>query len=71
MPNINNTKSSCIYKTNSNYIRLSGDINGEENNKNKIEILPLRDNNIKILFAAGDICKANNNTRYKVEIELR
>ena len=69
--NINNTKSSCIYKTNSNYIRLSGDINGEENNKNKIEILPLRDNNIKILFAAGDICKANNNTRYKVEIELR
>ena len=42
------------------------DINGENNNKNKIVV---NDTSIKIYLAAGDICKGKE--RYKVELSIR
>ena len=71
--NINNTiKSSVIYTGEKGIIRLSGDIHGEQNNKNKII---LEDSNnesnkkIKIYLAYGDKIE-NKDSRYKVNIEL-
>ena len=71
--NINDTKSSCIYKNNSTIIRLAGDINGENNNKNKIKVIQpsldfIYESELKIYLAEGDICK--NGKRYKVQIDL-
>ena len=64
--NFDNIKSSCILKNGTEIIRLSGDINGEENNKNKFVINGTKI--IKMYLAAGDICK--DKKRYKVEIEI-
>jgi hypothetical protein len=61
--NIGNLKSSCILKNGIYIIRLAGDINGENNNKNKFEIYG---SSIKIYLAAGDIC--NNQEKYKVDL---
>jgi hypothetical protein len=63
--NIDNIKSSCILKNGTNIIRLAGDINGENNNKNKFEIYR---GSIKIYLAAGDIC--NNQEKYKVDLTI-
>ena len=64
--NIGNIKSSCILKNGTNTIRLAGDINGENNNKNKFEI---KVGTIFIYLAAGDFC--NDQERYKVDIIIR
>ena len=63
--NIDNIKSSCILKNGIYIIRLAGDINGENNNKNKFEIY---DGSIKIYLAAGDIC--NDQEKYKVDLTI-
>lgn len=70
--NIGETNSSCIYKNDSSYIRLAGDINGEENNKNKIEVKhsdDLSQRQVTYYLAAGDKCKFQD-TNYKVTIQL-
>ena len=64
--NIDNYDSSCIYQKDNETIKLSGKIQGEEKNKNKIEIIS---NGLKILLAYGDKYKDTNN-RYQVNIEL-
>lgn len=70
--NIDETKSSCIYKNDSSYIRLAGDIKGEENNNNKIEIKhsdELLERKVIYYLAAGEKCKCQD-TNYKVTIQL-
>ena len=65
--NIDNYKSSCIYKIGNTAKRLSGDIKGEKDNKNKIELVG--NNTLKILLALGE--QNNKNQNYKVTIELQ
>ena len=66
--NIDDYKSSCLYKSQNNQkIKLSGDIKGEENNKNKIELV--ENNTLKIYLASGD--SNSQGEKYKVAIELQ
>lgn len=64
--NIDGYKSSCIYKNGDITNNLAGDIKGEENNKNKIEVT---NEIVKIYLAAGN--KFKNDQRYKVNIEIK
>ena len=64
--NIDGYKSSCIYKNGDITNNLAGDIKGEENNKNKIEVT---NEIVKIYLAAGN--KFKNIQRYKVNIEIK
>lgn len=66
--NFEDYKSSCLYKSQNNQkIKLSGDIKGEENNKNKIELV--ENNTLKIYLASGD--SNSQGEKYKVAIELQ
>ena len=64
--NIDNYDSTCIYKTENKEIKLSGDIKGEDGNKNKVE----KDSNGLILYlSSGEKNKQNQN--YKVNVKLQ
>ena len=62
--NIENKASSCVYNKET---RLSGNINGEDNNKNKIEV---EDKNVFLYLAAGDKCKSDPKKNYKIDVKL-
>lgn len=66
--------SSCIYKKeDSKIIRLSGDIDGEKDNKNKVEVKNPEeesDRSVTLYLAAGDKYINDQNKRYKIEILL-
>ena len=62
--NIGDKASSCVYNTET---RLSGDINGEDNNKNKIEV---EGKNVHLYLAAGDKCKSEPKKKYKIDVTL-
>lgn len=65
--NIDNKDSSCIYKD----TRLSGNINGEANSKNKIAIFEENEKKIiELYLAAGDECISDSNKNYKININL-
>lgn len=69
--NIENEKSSCIYKNGENKYRLSGDINGEENNNNKIKVDNKEKNQTVYLYLAeGDKCKSDSSKKYRIDITL-
>ena len=64
--NIDNYDSTCIYKTENKEIKLSGDIKGEDGNKNKVE----KDSNGLILYlSSGE--KNSQNQNYKVNVKLQ
>ena len=64
--NIDNYDSTCIYKTENKTIKLSGDIKGEDGNKNKVE----KDSNGLILYlSSGE--KNTQNQNYKVNVKLQ
>ena len=65
--NIDEYDSSCIYKKDTEVIKLSGDIKGEEGNKNKIELIS--NDILKIYLASGE--KYNETAKYQVNIELK
>ena len=74
--NINDTlKSSCIYKKDSELIKLAGDINGEEKNKNKITVFNSEneaERSVTLYLASGEKCREPlSNTNYKIEILLK
>ena len=62
--NVENKDSSCIYQKN---IRLSGNINGEDNNKN---IINVDDNKVYLYLSEGDECLLDSNKKYKIDITL-
>ena len=72
--NIEGEDSSCIYKKdNSEPIRLSGDIDGESDNKNKVKVENPDDESkrsVTLFLAAGDRFN-NTNERYKITIFLK
>ena len=69
--NIDNTGSSVIYKDGDKIVRLAGNIYGEENNNNKIEVNYNADdetkNQVNLYLAYGDQI---GDSRYKVNILL-
>ena len=69
--NINDTKSSVIYNDGNKIYRLAGNIHGEENNKNKIEVYYNENdeekNQVNLYLAYGDQI---GDSRYKVSILL-
>ena len=69
--NINDTRSSVIYNDGNKIYRLAGNIHGEENNKNKIEVNYNEEdetkNQVKLYLAYGDQI---GDSRYKVNILL-
>lgn len=71
--NIHNNRSSCIYINNNRVIRLSGDIDGEKNNKNAIDVFDSENESerkVKIYLASGDKCLIDEKKKYKIDIEL-
>ena len=65
--NIDNKDSSCIYKD----TRLSGNINGEANSKNKIAIFEEDEKKIiELYLAAGDKFNSERTKNYKININL-
>lgn len=71
--NIHNNRSSCIYINNNRVIRLSGDIGGEENSKNAIDVFDSENESerkVKIYLASGDKCLIDEKKKYKIDIEL-
>lgn len=69
--NVENEQSSCIYKNGEKKYRLSGDINGEQNNNNKIKV-DNQDNNqtVYLYLAEGDNCKSDQSKKYRIDITL-
>ena len=71
--NIYKNKSSCIYIKDNKIIRLAGDILGEKNNKNRMEITDSKEKTkrkVNIYLAAGDNCLIDESKKYEIDIEL-
>ena len=64
--NFDNYKSTCIYKDGKTTKKLSGDIQGEKGNNNKVEI---KNGIVNVYLSAGD--KFNDTEKYKVNIEIK
>ena len=62
--NVENKDSSCVYQKET---RLSGDIDGEDNNKNKIKV---DDKKVYLYLSEGDKCPLESNKNYKIDITL-
>ncbi len=73
--NVEGYQGSVIYKKGDKTLRLAGDVNGEENNNNKVVVESINSNNtilntVKLVLAQGEKCEYDPNKKYEVTVEL-